>query len=93
MAVHGGQEMTGKRPTDIELWEYWIENGDKETADFFRRRHNRNIMKKHTELLIPDTEYQPDPVRDVPFTVDKITGGLRRTYPPGTGRDHAERRS
>lgn len=50
-----------------------------------RQAHNRAIMLR--ELSIPDNEYIPDPVRDVPFAVDKIAGGLRKVYPPLTGRD------
>ena len=39
-------------------------------------------------VYVPVSEYQPDPVRDVSFVEDKTrAAGLRRTYPPWTGRD------
>ena len=38
-------------------------------------------------VYVPESEYQPDPVRDVPLTRNKIPEGQSVIYPPWTGRD------
>lgn len=79
-------EPTAEALLDIyEEFKYSRDTKDKAKATAARRDMNRFLIGSRLiysrihGVYIPKSEYEPDLLRDVPFSVDKIKGGLRQT--------------